>query len=96
VASEPLRRVGLDVALMIHEEGASPDQAEAYAQRWSLSTPEQAKHIVRFVTDPTWRAYVVTYSAGGALVRGYVRDDRERFRRVLTDHVRVRDLVALA
>src|SRR5215218_4184388 len=42
-ASRPLRRVGLDLALMIHEDGASTDEAEAYARRWSLSTPEQAE-----------------------------------------------------
>jgi len=95
-ASRALRRIGLDLALMIHEEGASSDEAEAYAQRWSLSTPKQAKQSVRFVTDPTWRAYVITYSAGGDLARAYVRDDPARFRRLLTEHVRVGDLLAAA
>ena len=95
-ASRALRRIGLDLALMIHEERASSDEAEAYAQRWSLSTPKQAKQSVRFVTDPTWRAYVITYSAGGDLARAYVRDDPARFRRLLTEHVRVGDLLAAA
>ena len=95
-ASRALRRIGLDLALMIHEERASSDEAEAYAQRWSLSTPKQAKQSVRFVTDPTWRAYVITYSAGGDLARAYVRDDPARFRRLLTEHVRVGDLFAAA
>ena len=95
-ASRPLRRIGLDLALIIHEDGASTDDAEAYSRRWALSTPEQAKHAVRFVTDPTWRAYVVTYSAGGDLVRGYTRGDPARFRRLLTEHVRVGELLAAA
>ena len=95
-ASRALRRIGLDLALMIHEERASSDEAEAYAQRWSLSTPKQAKQSVRFVTDPTWRAYVITYSSGGDLARAYVRGDPARFRRLLTEHVRVGDLFAAA
>jgi len=95
-ASRALRRIGLDLALMIHEERASSDEAEAYAQRWSLSTPKQAKQSVRFVTDPTWRAYVITYTAGEDLVRRYAAGDPARFRRLLTEHVRVRDLVAAA
>ena len=63
-ALEPLRTVGLDAALMIHEDGASHEEAQAYIERWSLVPPEQAAHSVRFVTDPTWRAYVITYSRG--------------------------------
>jgi len=95
-AARALGRIGLDLALMIHEDGASADEAEAYAQQWSLSTPTHAKQSVRFVTDPTWRAYVITYTAGEELVRGYVRSDADRFRRLLTEHVRVADLVAAA
>ncbi len=55
-ALEPLRTVGLDAALMIHQHAASHDEAQAYIERWSLVPPEQAKHSVSFATDPTWRA----------------------------------------
>jgi predicted nuclease with RNAse H fold len=92
-AFEGLRTVGLDAALMIHEEGASVAEAEAYVERWSLSSPEQAAHSVRFVTDPTWRAYVITYSAGRDLCRAYVAGDPARFRTLLTEHVRIGDLL---
>ncbi len=95
-AAQPLRRIGLDLALMLHEEGASHDDAESYARRWSLTTPELARQSVRFVTDPTWRAYVITYSAGGDLVRAFVDADPVRFRRLLTEHVRVRELTGEA
>ncbi len=93
-ARRPLRRVGLDAALMIHEQGAGTADAEAHVRRWALSTPEQAAQAVRFVVDPTWRAYVITYSAGRELVHGWVNGDAARFVRLLTEHVRVRDLVA--
>jgi hypothetical protein len=91
-AAAPLRRVGIDLALLLHEGGASEADAEAYSRRWALATPEQARHHVRFVADRTWRAYVVTYSAGGELVRRYTGGDPGRFRRLLTEHVRIADL----
>jgi hypothetical protein len=95
-AVEPLRGVGVDTALMIHEEGASVEEAEAYTEKWNLMTPEQAKHSVSFVTDPTWRAYVITYSAGRDLCRAYIGGDPARLRRLLTEHVRIGDLLAAA
>ncbi len=93
-ALEPLRTVGLDAALMIHQHAASHDEAQAYIERWSLVPPEQAKHSVSFATDPTWRAYVVTYSAGRDLCRAYVGGDPARFTQLLTEHVRIGDLLA--
>ena len=94
--SERLRTVGLDAALMIHEEGASVEDAQAYVEKWNLVPAEQAKQSVRFVTDPTWRAYAITYSAGRDLCRAYVNDDPARFRTLLTEHVRIGDLLAAA
>ena len=91
-ARRPLRRIGLDAALMIHEDGASEDEAKAHVRRWALVTPEQAAHTVRFVTDPTWRGYVINYSAGREVVHGWVGGEPARFRRLLTEHVRVSDL----
>ena len=95
-ALEPLRSVGLDAALMIHQHGASHDEAQAYIERWNLVPPDQAKHSVSFATDPTWRAYVVTYSAGRDLCRAYVGGDPARFTKLLTEHVRIGDLLATA
>jgi hypothetical protein len=92
-ARRPLRRIGLDAALMIHEDGASVEAAEAHVRRWSLVTPERAAHSVRFVTDPTWRAYVITYSAGRELCHAWVGGDPARFVRLVSEHVRVRDLL---
>jgi hypothetical protein len=93
-AAEPLRTVGLNAALMIHEDGGSTGDAEAYVERWNLVTPDQARQSVRFITDPTWRAYAITYSAGRDLCRAYVGGDPARFRTLLTEHVRIGDLIA--
>jgi hypothetical protein len=93
-ALEPLRSVSLDAALMIHQHGASHEEAQAYIERWSLVPPDQARHSVSFATDPTWRAYVVTYSAGRDLCRAYVDGDPARFTTLLTEQVRIGDLLA--
>jgi hypothetical protein len=91
---DQLRTVGLNAALMIFEDGMSLDGAQAYVQQWTLNTPEQAAQTIRFVTDPTWRAYTITYSAGRELCSAYVGDDPVRFRRLLTEQVRVSELRA--
>jgi hypothetical protein len=91
---EGLGNVGVDAALMIHEEGASVSEAEAYVEKWNLVTSEQARQSVRFITDPTWRAYAITYSAGRELCRAYIGGDPARLRTLLTEHVRVGELVA--
>jgi hypothetical protein len=93
-ALQPLRRLGLDAALMIHEQGATAAEAQAHLEHWGVMAPERAAQSVRFVTDPTWRAYVVTYSAGHDLCAAYLRGDPQRLRRLLTERVRVGDLVA--
>ena len=94
--SEQLRTVGVNAALMIHEEGASVAEAEAYVEKWNLVTADQAKHSVTFITDPTWRAYAITYSAGRDLCRAYIGGDPARLRTLLTEHVRIGDLLAAA
>lgn len=95
-ACEPLRSIGVDVALMIHEEGVGVEEAEAFTEKWNLVPPEQAKHSVSFITDPTWRAYVITYSAGRDLCRAYIGGDSSRLRTLLTEHVRIGDLLTEA
>jgi hypothetical protein len=79
---------------MIHDGGVSREEAQAYVERWSLNPPERAAHAIGFVTDPTWRAYAITYSAGRDLCRRYVDGDPARFRTLLTEHVRVGELLS--
>lgn len=92
-ASEPLRWAEVNAALMLHEAGASEAETQAYLERWGLLSPELAAHVVRFMTDPTSRTYIVTYPAGRELCRSYVGGGDDRFRRLLTEQVRVRDLL---
>jgi len=93
-ARRPIRGIGLDVALMIHEHGLSTEEARAHYERWAMSSPERSASAVRLATDPTWRAYAVTYSVGRDLCSGYVAGDPARFRTLLTEQVRIGDLLA--
>ena len=95
-AVEGLRTVGVNAALLIHEQGMGLDEAAEYVARWSLRSPAEARHTVDFVTDPTWRAYTITYCAGRDLCRAYAGGDPARFRTLLTEPVRIGDLRAAA
>jgi hypothetical protein len=92
-AHEPCDWAEVNAALMLHEEGASEAETHAYLERWALLTPEWADHMIRFITEPAQRTHIVSYSAGRELCRSYVAGEPERFRRLLTEQVRVRDLL---
>jgi hypothetical protein len=91
---EVLRGVGLNAALMIHEQGLGTEEAVEYVARWRAVPVDYAAASVRFVTDPTWRAYPITYTAGRDLCRAYHGGDVGRFRRLVTEQLRVGDLEA--
>lgn len=93
-ASEPCRWAEVNAALMLHDGGASEEDVHAYLERWGLNTPELAAHIVRFLKEPTSRTYITTYHAGRELCHSYTAGDPERFGRLLTEQIRVCDLVA--
>ena len=93
-ASEVLGTISVNAALLIHEEGMSTDDAAEYVAKWGLRPLDEARRSVQFVTDPTWRAYTITYSAGRELCSRYVKGDPARFRTLLTEPVRVSELLS--
>ena len=93
-AIEPCRWANLNAALQLHESGADEADVQAYLERWGLMTPELAVHLVRFLQEPTSRSYIITYLAGRGLARSWVGSDPARFRRLLTEQVRVGELIA--
>ena len=92
-AREPCEWAEVNAALMLHDGGAREAEVRAYLERWGLMTPQLAAHMIRFFTAPTSRSYILTYPAGRELCRSYVSGEPERFRRLLTEQVRVRDLL---
>ena len=78
---------------MLYEDGASDTEAQEYLERWSLIGPELAAHVIRFLREPASRSYILSYAAGRELCLAYVDGDPARFRCLLTDQIRVGDLV---
>ena len=81
-----------NVAYMLHERGATLDEAREYARRWSLATDERVEQGIEFVADPTWRAYIYCYTEGIKLARRFVAGDPARFQRLLTEQLVPSDL----
>jgi hypothetical protein len=78
----------------LHDAGASEAETRACLERWGLMTRELAAHVIRFLNEPTSRSYMITYAAGRELCRSYVAGEPGRFRGLLTEQVRVGDLLA--
>jgi hypothetical protein len=78
-----------DAAILMHDRGADSDEVIAHLQRWLLVSDDRAKHMVRFLSDPLWRAYTSTYVEGARLVRAWLAAGSEtaavRFGRLLRE-----------
>ena len=72
VAAAGLLGVRQDAALMLHDQGADQADVQAYLQRWLLIPEPRARQMVRFLTDPLWRAYTTTYVEGYRLLRSWL------------------------
>jgi hypothetical protein len=90
-AMERLLPVRQDAALLLHDRGADEDEVLDYLRRWLLVTDARARQILRFLSDPLWRAYTSTYVEGYRLLRAWL-DSRpateplgERYRRLLDE-----------
>jgi hypothetical protein len=79
-----LQPISANVAMLIHDRGASPEEAREYADTWSLQPPERvAKQIDSQLRSPS-PPYQHTYWQGLELVEGHVAGDPARFRELLT------------
>jgi hypothetical protein len=83
-----------NVAIALHEDGMSPDDAVAYVERFGLLPHNRAQKAVEFQTDPTWRAYIFCYIDGLRLCRRYVDGRPDRFARLVTEALLPDDLAA--
>lgn len=91
-ARGPLEWAEVNAALMLHEDGAPAGEVTAYLSRWALATPEIAAHLLRFMSDPTSRSYIVTYPAGRERCAAWVDGDLSRLAVLLTEQVRAGEL----
>ncbi len=71
-AQRVMRALSSNAALMLHVDGRHPDEVVAYLRRYGLRTEAEARHQLRFLTNPLWRAYVFTYHAGCDLLSAWL------------------------
>jgi hypothetical protein len=78
-----------DAAILLHDRGADSEDVVRYLQRWMLVGEDRARQMLRFLTDPLWRAYTTTYIEGARLVGAWLAARPEaqpvadRFRKLL-------------
>lgn len=67
-----LINVRQDAALMLHDEHRDVEDVIAFLKRWLLVSDERARHMLKFLSSPLWRAYISTYVEGYQLLRGWL------------------------
>jgi hypothetical protein len=91
--TEPCRWAEVNAALMRYEDGASDAHIQAYLRRWGLLSEELAAHVLRFLNEPTSRTYLMNYPVGLELCAAFAEGRPDGLRRLLTEQLRVRDLL---
>jgi hypothetical protein len=71
-ATRALRPVRQDAALLLHSLDTDPEQVWSYLRRWLLVDEARARHILRFLRHPRWRAYTTSYVEGARLVEAWL------------------------
>ena len=91
IASRPLNAVRQNAAIMLHDRGADEADVLDYLQRWWLVSEDRARQMLRFLSDPLWRAYTSTYVEGERLLRPWLaarppgQPAMQRFQRLLDE-----------
>lgn len=93
VGEQRLFEAGTNAARMLHEDGISPAEAEAYLQEWSLDCAERAAKTVAFLMDARLRTYTTAYTDGRRLWRSFIDASPDNFRRLLTEQLTVANLL---
>lgn len=81
-----------NVAILLHERGASRDEAWDYAKRWSLQPDDRVDKMLVNAEERRSRGYVHTYTEGRRLCHAWVAGDPARYRRLLTGRLLPSDL----
>jgi hypothetical protein len=68
-AAEALDGVGGNAAFLLHEDQRPEEEVLQYIRRYSLRTEKEARQTLRFIGNPTFRAYVFNYSHGRGLLK---------------------------
>ena len=92
-AAAALNNVRQDAAILLHDRGASEDDAVAHLVKWGLVSEDRARKSLAFMTDPLWRAYTSTYVEGYRLLGRWL-DAGGSFQRLLDEPLTPAAIVA--
>ncbi len=86
-ATDGLRGVAGNAALLLHADGRPAEEVQAYIERWGLSTPQEAVQTLKFIQTPLFRSYIFNYAVGEELLAPLLRGPRakENFGRLLAE-----------
>ena len=86
-ASEALRRVGGNAALLLYREERPSDEVQDYVELYALNTPREAAQTMKFVQNPLFRSYIFNYTVGKTLLTPLLEgpDTLANFRRLLSE-----------
>jgi len=91
-ARHELYAVSSNLAILLHERGASREEVWDYAKRWSLQPDDRVDKMLVNAEDRRSRGYSHTYTEGRRLCHAWVGGDPVRHRRLLTARLLPSDL----
>ena len=88
-ARDALNGLSGNAALKLYEDGAGEAEVLRYFEHYGLKNSEEAKKSFEFITYPTSRSYVFTYTVGYDLLKPLLKSDEADnwFARLLTEPV---------
>lgn len=82
-----------NAAFMLYEDGAPESDVATFLQTWGLESEERSSRTVRFIADPSARAYVPAYPEGRRLCGAFAARAPANFSRLLTEQLTTADLL---
>ncbi|GAA4013864.1 hypothetical protein GCM10022631_26960 [Deinococcus rubellus] len=82
---EPFKGVSGHAAMMLHADGAPAKEVLDFFRHYNAATPERAQKSLEFISQPTFRGYIFTYSVGRRLVREAIERGAVTFGQLLTE-----------
>jgi hypothetical protein len=85
-ARDKMDGIGGNAAFMLHDQNKNEKEISQYLQRYSLSTEKDAKHTIRFISQPNDHSYIFTYHAGYDLLEElFQHGDRRHYAKRLME-----------
>jgi hypothetical protein len=86
-ATEGLRGVPDNAALMLHHDDRPPHEVQGYIERYGLCTPKEAGQTLKFLQNALFRSYTFNYAMGKELLAPLLHgpDAVANFQRLLSE-----------